>query len=114
MSTLAGRVAVVAGTGPVAAAIGAALASEGASVGGGQPDVAVWAEVPPDALVPCPVVGLGEPDWARRCEEPLLAMLRFLQGVYPGMRGRDGRVVLVCPSVALEGAALLVPLATVA
>ncbi|HVM67920.1 MAG TPA: SDR family oxidoreductase, partial [Acidimicrobiales bacterium] len=80
----------------------------------GRADIAVWAAVDPSALLPSALVRLGEPDWERLCEAPLFATLRFLQAAYPGLKGRDGRVVLVCPSVALEGAAHLVPLATAA
>jgi NAD(P)-dependent dehydrogenase (short-subunit alcohol dehydrogenase family) len=113
MSALGGRVAVVAGSGALARAITSALSSAGARFDG-RPDVAVWASVDPAAVSPSSVVSLGEPDWARLCEEPLIAALRFFQDAYPRLKGRDGRAVLVCPSVALEGAALLVPLATVA
>ena len=113
MSTLAGRTAVVVGEGPLAAEITSALATAWASFTG-RPDVAVWASVDPSALLPTSLVGLGEPDWVRLCEAPLFAALRFFQDVYPGLKGRDGRAVLVCPSVALEGAAHLVPLAAAA
>ncbi len=113
MGALDGRVAVVAGDGPLASAVTSALTSAGAGVDG-APDVAVWAAVDGDALLPSSVVGLGEPDWVRLCEQPLFAVLAFLQGAYPNLKGRDGRVVLVCPSVALEGAAHLVPLAAAA
>jgi NAD(P)-dependent dehydrogenase (short-subunit alcohol dehydrogenase family) len=113
VSALAGRVAVVEGSGPLADAIAAALATAGATFEG-RADVAVWAAIDPSALLPSAVVGLGEPDWERLCEAPLFAALRFLQAAYPGLKGRDGRAVLVCPSVALEGAAHLVPLATAA
>jgi NAD(P)-dependent dehydrogenase (short-subunit alcohol dehydrogenase family) len=113
VSALAGRVAVVEGSGPLADAIVGALATAGATFEG-RADIAVWAAVDPSALLPSALVGLGEPDWERLCEAPLFAALRFLQAAHPGLRGRDGRVVLVCPSVALEGAAHLVPLATAA
>jgi NAD(P)-dependent dehydrogenase (short-subunit alcohol dehydrogenase family) len=125
------RVAVVAARpGPLAEAVSSALAGAGAVVSvvappfadpgaavdavAGRPDVVVWADVDPDALRPDPLVGLGELDWDRRCEEPLRSALWLLQAAYPHLRGRDGRVVLVCPSVALEGASGLVPLATAA
>jgi NAD(P)-dependent dehydrogenase (short-subunit alcohol dehydrogenase family) len=128
---LTARVAVVAGRpGPLAAAVSSALEGAGAVVSvaappfadpaaaadavAGAPDVVVWADVDPNALHPDPLVGLGEPDWDRRCEEPLRSALWLLEAAYPFLRGRDGRVVLVCPSVALEGAAGLVPLATAA
>ena len=125
------RVAVVAARpGPLAEAVSTALEDAGAVVSvvpppfadpaaaeeavASAPDVVVWADVDPDGLRPDPLVGLGELDWDRRCEEPLRSALFLLQAAYPHLRGRDGRVVLVCPSVALEGAAGLVPLATAA
>lgn len=114
MTVLDGRVAVVEGTGPLAAVITSALVTAGARVDAAHPDIAVWASVPPDALRPTSVVGLGEPDWARLCEAPLVDALQFFQRVFPDLKGRDGRAVLVCPSVALEGAAGLVPLAAAA
>jgi 3-oxoacyl-[acyl-carrier protein] reductase len=109
---LAGRVAVVDGAGPLADAVAGALVAAGARLDGGRPDVAVFAAVDPRALQPSTVVGLSEPDWVALCEAPLAAALAFFQRVFPDLKGRDGRAVLVCPSVALEGAAHLVPLAT--
>ena len=128
---MSARVALVAARpGPLADAVAGALARAGATVSvvpppfadpaaaaravAGAPDVVVWADVDPDGLRPDPLVGLGELDWDRRCEEPLRSALWLLQAAYPHLRGRDGRVVFVCPSVALEGAAGLVPLATAA
>ncbi len=128
-----GRVAIVAARpGPLGSLVAAALSDAGAAVSviappfadreaaagalavAARPDVVVWADVDPDGLRPDPVVGLGEPDWDRRCEEPIRSALWLLQAAYPHLKNRDGRVVLVCPSVALEGAAGLVPLATAA
>jgi 3-oxoacyl-[acyl-carrier protein] reductase len=129
---LQGRVAVVvARPGPLGARIRAALAAAGAEVhvtaapddpeaaraalaAAGHPDVVVWADADPDGLTPASVVGLREHDWARRCEDPVRSLLWLLQAAHPHLRGRDGRVVLVCPSLGLEGAAQLVPLATAA
>lgn len=125
------RVAVVAARpGPLAEAVSTALEDAGAVVSvvpppfadpaaaeeavASAPDVVVWADVDPDGLRPDPLVGLGELDWDRRCEEPLRSALFLLQAAYVHLRGRDGRVVVVCPSVSLEGAAGLVPLATAA
>jgi 3-oxoacyl-[acyl-carrier protein] reductase len=125
------RVAVVAARpGPLAAAVSSALEGAGAVVSvatppfadpaaaaaalTSRPDVVVWADVDPDGLRPDPLVGLGEPDWDRRCEEPIRSALWLLEAAHSALRGRDGRVVVVCPSVALEGAAGLVPLATAA
>ena len=77
-----------------------------------RPDVVVWADVDPDALTPAPVVGLDEAQWVRRCEDPLTSLLWVAQAAHAHLRGRDGRLIVICPSVALEGAAALVPLAT--
>jgi NAD(P)-dependent dehydrogenase (short-subunit alcohol dehydrogenase family) len=127
---LDGRVAVIAGRpSALSAAIGSAFAAAGADVrridppddpagatealgAGPPPDVVAWADVDADALLPAAVVNLAEADWVRRCEDPVRSILWLLQAVYPHLRGRDGRVILVSPSVGLEGAALLVPLAT--
>jgi Enoyl-(Acyl carrier protein) reductase len=78
----------------------------------GDPDVVVWADIDPDALVPAPVVGLSEGEWVRRCEDPMTALVSVVQAAHAHLRGRDGRLILVFPSVALEGAAGLVPLAS--
>jgi NAD(P)-dependent dehydrogenase (short-subunit alcohol dehydrogenase family) len=77
----------------------------------GDPDVVVWADVDPDALVPAPVVGLSEGQWVRRCEDPMTSLVWVVQAAHAHLRARDGRLILVAPSVALEGAAALVPLA---
>jgi NAD(P)-dependent dehydrogenase (short-subunit alcohol dehydrogenase family) len=130
MGDLDGRVAVVAGRpSPLSAAIAGAVAEAGADVrridppadpagatavlgAGPPPDVVVWADVDPDALLPGAVVNLAEADWVRRCEDPVRSTLWLLQAAYPHLRGRNGRLILVSPSVGLEGAASLVPLAT--
>jgi NAD(P)-dependent dehydrogenase (short-subunit alcohol dehydrogenase family) len=129
---LEGRVAVVAGRpGTLSAAISAALTEAGAAArridppddpagavqslaAGVAPDVVVWADVAAEALLPHAVADLAESDWVRRCEEPVRSALWLLQAAHAHLRGRDGRFILVSPSVGLEGAALLVPLATAA
>jgi NAD(P)-dependent dehydrogenase (short-subunit alcohol dehydrogenase family) len=127
---LEGRVAVIAGRpSALIAAIGGALAEAGADVRridppddpasamaalatGPPPDVVAWADVDADALLPVALVNLAEADWVRRCEDPVRSTLWLVQAAHPHLRGRDGRLILVGPSVGLEGAALLVPLAT--
>lgn len=81
---------------------------------GPAPDVAVFAAIDPAWLDPRPVVGLDEAEWDRRAEAPVRAALWTAQAAYPHLRGRDGRLILVCPTVALEGAAGLVPFASAA
>jgi NAD(P)-dependent dehydrogenase (short-subunit alcohol dehydrogenase family) len=81
---------------------------------GPPPDVAVFAAIDPAWLDPRPVVGLDEAEWERRAEAPVRAALWTAQAAYPHLRQRDGRLILVCPTIALEGAAGLVPFASAA
>jgi len=71
---------------------------------GADPDVVVHAHIEPSSLDPASLVGLAEHDWVRRCEAPIRAALWTAQASYPWLRGRDGRLVFICPTVALEGA----------
>ena len=57
---------------------------------------------------------MDEAEWDRRAEAPVRAALWTAQAAYPHLRQRDGRLILVCPTVALEGAAGLVPFASAA
>jgi NAD(P)-dependent dehydrogenase (short-subunit alcohol dehydrogenase family) len=122
---LAGRVAVVVGSpvgGPAgdiiqalaAAGAGARLVPPEGPFGEPPPDVVVFAHVAAGALDPRPVIEVGDREWDAWCEEPIRAALHTAQAAYPLLRGRDGRLIFVCPAVALEGAAGLVPLATAA
>jgi len=123
--SLDGRVAVVVGAADAGPASGLvdALVSAGAAASmrpAGQsfddlhPDVVVFAHVVAAALVPTPVVELDPLAWEERCEAPIRAALTTAQAAYTHLRHRDGRLIFVCPAVALEGADGLVPLATAA
>jgi NAD(P)-dependent dehydrogenase (short-subunit alcohol dehydrogenase family) len=79
-----------------------------------SPDVVVFAWVPDRCLEPSPLASLDDAAWERRCEEPIRAALFTALAAHPHLRGRDGRLVLVCGSVALDGAAGLVPYASAA
>lgn len=130
---LHGRVAaVVAGPGPLGSALTHALAVAGASVttvppvepptehgyrdalAAVVPDVVVFAWVPDRCLAPAPVTALDDAEWERRCEEPIRAALFTALAAHEHLRGRDGRLLFVCATVALDGAAGLVPYASAA
>jgi NAD(P)-dependent dehydrogenase (short-subunit alcohol dehydrogenase family) len=81
---------------------------------GPAPDVAVFAAIDPDWLDPRPVVGMDDAEWDRRAEAPMRAALWTAQAAFPHLRQRDGRLILVCPTVAMEGAAGIVPFAAAA
>ena len=111
---LDGRRAVVVGDeGSCGPAIRAALAAAGATLGaldGAPIDLVVHVAAGPDH--PRPLVEVDEEAWAAAAELPVRALLATLQAAHPGLRAADGRLVVVVPAVALEGAAGLVAEAT--
>jgi NAD(P)-dependent dehydrogenase (short-subunit alcohol dehydrogenase family) len=80
----------------------------------GPIDVVVHALVDPAALVPAALADTDGATWDRRCEAVLRAALACMPAAFECLAGRGGRVVLVTPTVALTGAAGLVPYATAA
>jgi len=93
----------------VEACFGDAAATLGSA---GPPDIVVYGHVDEAALEPAPLVELSDASWDRLCEAAIRAALWTAQAAYPWLRGRDGRLVFICPAVSLEGAAGLVPYAT--
>jgi NAD(P)-dependent dehydrogenase (short-subunit alcohol dehydrogenase family) len=75
-------------------------------------DAVVYTLLADDAFTPRPVAGLSAADWDRLAEEPVRWGLTVLQVAHEYLLPRKGRFVFVLPSVALEGGAGLVPLAT--
>jgi 3-oxoacyl-[acyl-carrier protein] reductase len=80
----------------------------------GPADVSVFAYVNPEALVQRPVIELSEDEWDRLAEAPVRSVLWWLQGSHRHMEGRGGRMIAICPSVAIEGASQLAPAAAAA
>jgi 3-oxoacyl-[acyl-carrier protein] reductase len=78
----------------------------------GPIDVLVHALVDPAALVAAALAETDEPAWDTRCEAGLRAALACTQAAFAPMRDRGGRLVFVTPTVALTGAAGLVPYVT--
>lgn len=125
------RTAVVVGPSDVAAAVADALRDAGARVATVQAggdlaaavrdagldpeagvDLVVHAPYTPGSAVPGALVDLSPQDWDRLAEEPVRHGLASLQGAYPLLAATRGRFVLVAPSVAIEGGAGVVALAT--
>nr|WP_237534388.1 SDR family oxidoreductase [Streptomyces sp. SID3343] len=77
-------------------------------------DAVVYTLLPDDAFTPRPLASLAAADWDRLAEEPVRWGLTVLQVAHEYLLPRRGRFVFVLPSIALEGGAGLVPLATCA
>jgi 3-oxoacyl-[acyl-carrier protein] reductase len=78
----------------------------------GPIDALVHALVDPRALVTAPLADTDGPAWDARGEAGLRAALACAQAAFELMRDRGGRLVFVTPTVALTGAAGLVPYVT--
>jgi NAD(P)-dependent dehydrogenase (short-subunit alcohol dehydrogenase family) len=78
----------------------------------GPVDVVVHALVDPVALVASPLAETDETSWDARCEAALRIALACAQASFFHLRERGGRLVFVTPTVALTGAAGLVPYVT--
>jgi NAD(P)-dependent dehydrogenase (short-subunit alcohol dehydrogenase family) len=78
----------------------------------GPLDAVVHAFVDPDALSMQSLAETTETHWDRRCEAMLRAALYCCQAAGRELSARGGRLVLVTPTIALTGAAGLVPYAT--
>ncbi|WP_439676575.1 SDR family NAD(P)-dependent oxidoreductase [Embleya sp. MST-111070] len=77
-------------------------------------DALVYTLLPDDAFTPRPLAALTDEQWRRLAEDPVRHGLTVLQAARELLAPRRGRLVLVVPAIALEGAADLVPLATAA
>ncbi len=62
--------------------------------------------------LPAPLAGMDEPAWIAGAEEPLERGLHLLQAARRRMAVGGGRVVVIVPSLGLNGAASLVPWVT--
>ena len=103
---------VIAVDGDLASRAAAEAAFAEARDAAGPLDAVVHAFVDPAALASEPLVETAETDWDRRCEAMLRAALHCCQAARRELSARGGRLVLVTPTIALTGAAGLVPYAT--
>jgi 3-oxoacyl-[acyl-carrier protein] reductase len=87
--------------------------SEAARALGGL-DAVVDASVPTSAATVGPLIELEETGWATAAEEPLGTCVHVMQASHRMLRARGGRVVVVLPSLAMTGAAGVVPWVTAA
>jgi 3-oxoacyl-[acyl-carrier protein] reductase len=78
----------------------------------GPLDAVVHASVDVDALIAGSVVGLADSQWDTRAEAPLRRALACAQAAFTHLRPHGGRLVFITPTVALTGAARLVPYTT--
>jgi 3-oxoacyl-[acyl-carrier protein] reductase len=76
-------------------------------------DAIVHTTLPHDAFEPRALASLSAAEWLRLAEEPVEQGIATLQTAHPRLR-RGGRFIFVLPSIAVDGAAGLVPLATAA
>jgi NAD(P)-dependent dehydrogenase (short-subunit alcohol dehydrogenase family) len=90
----------------------AAAAFAAARDAAGPLDAVVHAFVDPAALTSEQLAETAAADWDRRCEAMLRAALHCCQAAGQELSARGGRLVLVTPTIALTGAAGLVPYAT--
>jgi NAD(P)-dependent dehydrogenase (short-subunit alcohol dehydrogenase family) len=101
------RAAAIAGDWSSRAAADFTLAQVADSLG--PPDVLLHAAVPEVAFEQRAFVDLDDDRFEAVWEGSLRGMLFLLQAAFPHLRGRNGRVLLVAPTVSMSGAAGLVP-----
>jgi NAD(P)-dependent dehydrogenase (short-subunit alcohol dehydrogenase family) len=75
----------------------------------GPPDVLLHASIPAIGFERCDLTDVDDDRFAAVWEGSLLGTLFLLQAAFPHLRGRNGRVLLVTPTVSMSGAAGLVP-----
>jgi NAD(P)-dependent dehydrogenase (short-subunit alcohol dehydrogenase family) len=103
---------VMAVDGDFASRAAAEAAFAGARDATGPLDAVVHAFVDQAALTSEPLTETAAADWDLRCEAMLRAGLYSCQAAGRELSARGGRLVLVTPTIALTGAAGLVPYAT--
>jgi NAD(P)-dependent dehydrogenase (short-subunit alcohol dehydrogenase family) len=103
---------VIAVDGDLASRAAAEAAFAKARDAAGPLDAVVHSYVDPAALAAESLADTPEADWDRRCEAMLRAALHCCQAAGRVLSGRGGSLVLVTPTIALTGAAGLVPYAT--
>jgi 3-oxoacyl-[acyl-carrier protein] reductase len=79
---------------------------------GGPVDVVVHAAMPEVAFAPIDFTEVDDARWEAVWEGAMRGMLFTLQAAFAQMVGRGGNIVVVTPTVAMSGAARLVPYTT--
>ena len=79
---------------------------------GGAIDGVVHAAIPEIAFEPVDFAAVGDTRWDAVWEGTMRTTLFVLQAAHRQMQGRGGRIILVTPTVAMSGAARLVPYTT--
>lgn len=96
-------------SGAVANSLGSAVHQLDAPLPPGLDGVAI---VTGSEARPARLTAIEEADWRRLAEQPMRHTLTALQHSHAAMCGRGGRIVLIVPSIAMSGAADLVPYTT--
>jgi 3-oxoacyl-[acyl-carrier protein] reductase len=89
----------------------AAFAGAGGALGGSI-DVVVHAAMPEQAFEPIDFAAVDDDRWHAVWEAAMRSALFVLQSAYGQMSGRGGSIVMITPTVAMSGAARLVPYTT--
>jgi NAD(P)-dependent dehydrogenase (short-subunit alcohol dehydrogenase family) len=89
-------------------------AFEAVEAADGRLDGVVWASAEPDLGTPRQFAKVDSTEWLALVEQPLRSFVGFLQAGHRRLSGRGGRIVALVPTIAMDGAASLVPWATVA
>ena len=102
----------IAVSGPLDTRARAVVAFRAAAAALGPLHLVVHAGVDPAAVVPAPLADTTAASWDERCEALLRSALACAQAAFGELQGRGGRLVFITPTVALTGAAGLVPYVT--
>ncbi|MDI2128116.1 SDR family oxidoreductase [Yinghuangia seranimata] len=105
--------------GEAASGGGLAADAEAAGIAADGVELVVYAPYTPGSALPRAVVDMSAQEWDRLAEQPVRDGLAALQAAHPLLKAAaerrgEARFVLVAPSVAIEGGAGVVPLATAA
>jgi 3-oxoacyl-[acyl-carrier protein] reductase len=90
------------------------LGFDAAEVAIGRLAAVVWAAVAPGSGTPKPLASLTATEWAALVETPLRSYVGFLQAAHRRLQAHGGRIVVLVPTIAMDGAAGLAPWAAVA
>lgn len=77
-------------------------------------DALVWAWADPDTASPMAIGEMSPERWAALAEDPLHRILLFFKLGHAALRERGGAAILLLPSLAMTGAAGMVPWGTAA
>ncbi len=116
---LDGVFVLVLGEGKAGAAVARGLAHLGAVIlhdadlAAGRVNLVIIPVTDPGGLVPAALADMDDAEWDRRCEAPLRAMRIALQTAYKALHGHGGRIILLVPTISMNGAEGFAPFSAV-